>query len=286
MHVITNNSQGGFEIKTINAVQNIKNSFSISYCTFSYNTNGSLKLTLLSSSYFTTLVLLNNLLIIGNSGNFDQGPDISSDFIHQGTGIFLWFSSLNIYIEISFCNILNNIGGDSSIVYLESSLSNHNNQIISIRSSQFTSNLGSALYLSNCFVNFEGSSLFTSNSAPNGAAVYVAKNSLVAISENSTLKFVNNAASLYGGAIYVNLPITCVFQGITFIYLPNSSVVLFVNNSAEIAGDSLYFSIPESCNVTRNPSDSSSFVHIPYQFTYVYHYLVQLCLKYLLHLMQ
>ena len=141
-------------------------------------------------------------------------------------------------------------------MYLESFLHNYNNKVL-IKSTQFANNSGSALYLSNCFVDFEGCSLLTSNSALSGAAVYVAKNSLLTISENSTLEFVNNVASLYGGAIYVNLPINCLFQGITFTYLPDSSGVSFVNNSAEIIGESLYFSIPESCNVIKNPSDST-----------------------------
>ena len=123
------------------------------------------------------------------------------------------------------------------------------------------------MYLSQCNVVFQGYSTFTNNLAQSGAAIYFTQNSQATIDDNSEIEFAYNVA-LFGGAIYVKVPSECMYQGITFTYLPNTSLVLFVNNSAEIAGDSLYFNIPESCSVIRNSADNNSVVYIPYQFTY------------------
>ena len=141
---------------------------------------------------------------------------------------------------------------------------------VMITSSNFTSNLGSALYLSNCNVELIGYVLFINNTAQSGSAIYFANNSQATIGNNSMLEFINNVAFLFGGAIYVDLPVYCNYQGITFTNLPHNLSVLFINNSAGIAGNSLYFSIPKKCNVIRNSSDSNSIVYIPYQFKYIH----------------
>ena len=141
---------------------------------------------------------------------------------------------------------------------------------ITIVSSNFTGNHGPALHFSNCNnVELVGYLSFRNNTAQSGSAIYLAHDSQVIIGINSTLEFVNNIALLFGGAIYVDLPFNCIFQGTTFTYLPNSSFVLFANNSARIAGNSLYFSIPESCNIIKDSSDNNSIVYIPYKFTFI-----------------
>ena len=269
--VFTNNRRGGAEVRIFNTIPMTDNRLAILFSTFAYNINGSLKLTV-QNLYSFTAVLLNSSTIKGNVGTFGKDPSIDSDSYNQGTGILLWLDSQYTYVELSFCNISNNDGGDSSIVYLKDHLGNDpliddHNEIV-INSLRFTNNYGSALYLSQCNVTFQGYSSFTNNLAQSGAAIYFAQNSQATIGENSTLEFVNNVASLFGGAIYIIVPSKCIYQGVTFTNLPNTSVVSFVNNSAEIAGDSLYFSIPESCSVVGNSSDNNSLVYIPYHFTY------------------
>ena len=267
--VFTHNRYGGAEVRIFNKIPNTHNYVVILSSTFAYNINGSIKLIVIVAGLSScTGVLLNSSTIKGNVGTFGEDPSIDSDFNDQGTGILLWFSSFTTYIEISFCNISSNDGGDGSIVYIKDGLRGVSNNQIVIRSSKFTGNHGSALYFLKCNAVFQGSSSFTNNLAQSGAAIYFTQNSQATIDENSKLEFVNNVASLFGGAVYVSVPPECIYQGITFTNLPNTSVVSFVNNSAEIAGDSLYFSIPESCSVVGNSSNNNSLVYIPYQFTY------------------
>ena len=212
------------------------------------------------------------LTINGNTGTFSEDPNIGSNTFGQGTGILLWFASQNPAIEITHCNIRNNIGGDSSIVYIEDYLRTDSAELsnnIAIISSNFTNNYGPALYLSNCNAKLEGYSLFSNNAAQSGSAIFLTHSTQVIIVNDSTLEFTNNVALLYGGAIYIDLSMNCSYEGVTFKNLQYNSLVLFTNNSAGIAGNSLYFSVPESCNIITDSSDSNSIVYIPYQFTYV-----------------
>ena len=262
--VFIRNKYGGCEISIINSSPAV-NTVLISSSTFAYNINGSLKLVMVTVSFAGyNAVLLNNLTIIGNQRTFNEDPIIG---VGQGTGILLWFASLSIHIEIAYCNILNNVGSNSSIVYIEDNIGDISNNI-TIVSSNFTSNDGPTLYLSNCNVELKGYSSFSNNTAQSGSAIYFAHNSQASIGRDSTVEFTNNVALLFGGAIYIDLPFNCLHQGITFTHLSNNSLVLFNNNLAGIAGSSLYFSVPESCSIIRNSSDNNSAVYIPYQFTY------------------
>ena len=258
------NSHGGSEIRVAN-VNPAANTVLISSSTFAYNNNGSLKLIMYTLSFTGgySKVLLNNLTIIGNKGTFGKDSFIGSNSFGQETGILLWFASLNPYIEIANCNILNNIGGDNSIVYIEDNTGSGYN--VKIASSNFTGNNGSTLYLSDCNVELKDYLSFSNNTAQSGAAIYFAHNSQASIGNDSTVEFTNNVALLFGGAIYVDLPFNCLHQGITFTQLPNNSFVLFTNNSAGIAGSSLYFSVPESCNIVRDYSHANSIVYIQYR---------------------
>ena len=267
--IFTHNKRGGSEVTVAN-VRPAHNVVLISSSTFAYNINGSLKLRILTLSFLGgyTEVLLNSLTIIGNQGTFSKDSYIGSNSFGQGTGILLSFASLNPQIEIAYCNILNNIGGDSSIVYIEDNSIIRSGKNVKIISSNFTNNSGPTLYLSNCNIRLKGYLSFSNNTAQSGSAIYFTHNSQASIGGNSILEFTNNVALLYGGAVYVDLPMNCLYQGITFTHLPYNSLVLFTNNSAGISGNSLYFSIPESCNIIRDYSDNS-IVYTPYHFTYI-----------------
>ena len=271
--VFANNSQGGLEIDLYNPLMKGDNTITVSSSTFAHNTNGSLKLIIDTESLDGySNVQLSKLTILGNKGTFSDNSDISSDSINQGAGVFVWFSWFKGSLTMESCDILNNVGSDSSIVYIENyqgdTLAYKTDTQVSIESSNFSGNDGSALHLSKCAVDFKGNSLFTDNTAQNGPSIYFAQNSQAVVGEHTKVEFANNFASLFGGAIHVNLPVNCLYQGITFTNLPESSSVLFTNNTAGIAGNSFYFSIPESCNVIRNSSDNNSIVYVPHKFTY------------------
>ena len=255
--ICTHNKMGGFEITIANEDKSI-NLVNITSSVFSYNTNGCLKFVLKSAS--ETRVLLSRLAITENKGAFGNDPLISSNSIGQGTGILFYYAGLgNSYATIESCNISGNIGNRSVVYFVNDGGIGQNLYYITqvtIYSSNFTNNFGSALFFSRSNVTFEGYLLFSNNSAQSGAAIYFSVNSQATIAEQSTIELVNNYASQYGGAVYINLPSGCVEHGMTFTHLPNSSTILLTNNSAQIAGNSLYISIPSSCAV-----DNTSLVH-------------------------
>ena len=72
--------------------------------------------------------------------------------------------------------------------------------------SVFSNNEGSPLYTVTSVVNIMDNVRFEDNSASSGGAIYLFTNSFIVIKDNTNLKFVNNSATRYGGAIFVLLP--------------------------------------------------------------------------------
>ena len=236
-----NNSNGG-SVFTIIGRPSVVYLF-INSCSFAHNINGSLKLLVnVDISYVT----LHKLTIAGNKGTF------MSQFAKINQGSVILILSIGIYksvINISFCNVQYNNGG-KSIIYLENT--SLITQITSLVSSNFTNNIGSALYISGCNMQFSGHSLFISNSAGRGAAAYMDHGSQIAVKEYSAIEFIGNTVSQQGGAVFIELSFGCPQSGIIFTDLMNTSTVMFINNSAEIAGNSIYVNNPESCNGISN----------------------------------
>ena len=255
---ITNNTQGGCILRLTCTLLSLL----ISSSTFAYNDYGSLKMNLDAAN---ATVELDRVSIYHNRGIYIEHSLFGNDGADEGVGIFLSVFSVRSFINISSCNIYNNIGGSHSIVYVKVFTVSQEAFIVS---SNFTNNVGPALHISLPMINFEGLIIYQDNSAESGAAVYIEDNTQVAVGEESSIIFINNSASLHGGAIYVDLPLNCPHHGVVFTSLPNNSDVLFINNSAGITGNSMYFSIPESCDVIRDYSDSNSIVYIPYKFSY------------------
>ena len=264
--ICTENKLGGLEVTIVNTV--LSNLVNILSSIFSNNTNGCLKFDLKTSS--ESHVLLHGLTIAGNKGTFANNPLVGSNSVGQGTGILFYYAGLGkngkSSVKIESCNIMGNIGS-RSVVYFVNDIGYEQNLFfinqLTIMSSNFTNNFGSALYFSRSNVTFEGYLLFSNNSALSGGAIYFSVNSQATIAEESTIELVNNYASQYGGAVYIDLPGGCVEQGVIFTQLPNNSIVSLINNSAQIVGNSLYISIPKSCMV-----DNTSLLYTLYEFNF------------------
>ena len=245
---IFNNSKGG--IKIISGANTVID-FTSSY--FIDNKNGSLFLDVRND----TMLNFNETTFLGNKGTFDS----------QGVALYVSASS-NTTINIIYCSFYyNDANGGDGIVYItHKELSEY--VIVSLCSSSFVRNeFGSALHISQVALQFYNSILFHSNSAEAGAAIYVDQNSIITITSESLVQFINNSASLRGGAIYSDLT-NCFNNGILFSSLSNFSSVMFTNNSAKVSGNSIYFNIPKSCDVERDYSKNNSVAYIPYKFKY------------------
>ena len=261
---IANNTQGGFILRQSGGTLL---TLLISSSTFAYNSDGSLKVI---SSVNSSEIMLDRVSVHHNRGTFGEQHLFGNDGVDEGVGMFLSVHGIVSIIKVSSCNIYNNVGGIHSIVYVKVLAIPLFRQDALINSSNFTNNIGPALRISMPSINLhvEGLIVYQDNSAESGAAIYIEDNTQVAIGEGSTILFINNSASLHGGAIYVDLPLTCSHHGVVFTSLPYNSDVVFINNSAGITGNSMYFSIPESCGVIRDYNDSNSIGYIPYKFSY------------------
>ena len=230
------------------------NTLSVISSRFVCSSNGALLIQLGTNNS----VKLCNATFADNIGN----ADIHGTALHI-TGDF----SL---INISLCNFNNNIGGNS-IVYIDVTLEVcfpllHCN--VSITSSNFIKNkIGSPLQIANCFLNFYSTTLFNDNSARSGGAIYIALTSQITVDDGSTVQFINNTASLRGGAMYIDLT-NCYDRGIVFTNFTRYDAISFINNSAKLSGNSIYFNIPASCNVIRDHTNIDSAAYVPYKFNY------------------
>ena len=132
----------------------------------------------------------------------------------------------------------------------------HSVKNVRIINSRFVSNNGTALLLKETAVVFEQHNTFHGNWAPYRAAIHICDVSLLFLLNGSTILFINNTASVAGGAIYAGdrcLEATpqCFYQ--PFIktanidQLENMVNLTFINNTAGLAGEAIYGGSVDNC---------------------------------------
>ena len=249
-HVNISENKFGASVNMIGDASSLK----ITSSHFVHNNHGALHLMLNNKCNIN----LHNTTFANNKGTADI------------LGTALYIVGTNSVINLSLCNFYNNIGGDS-IVYIASTLLYDflliaNN--VSITSSKFMGNkIGSALKIAKCFLNFYSTTLFQDNSARSGAALYIEESSQISVDDGSTVQFINNTASLRGGAMYIDLT-NCHDHGVVFTNFTSYDSISFINNSAKLSGNSIYFDIPNSCDVIRDYTNNDSAAYVPYKFKY------------------
>ena len=226
---IFDNSEGML-VKSVNGSQILLN---VNSSMFSLNRKGALKLHLAKKEL--SKVEVYNTLFTKNNGISD---------VH-GTALSIMYHTPNSDIcNISFCTFLSNVGGNSivhiSVPLLSLTFPTVYSRVF-ISSSNFTGNkIGSALHITKCFLKFYSTTLFQDNSARSGAAIYIAQTSQITVDDGSTVQFINNSASLRGGAMYIDLTNNCYDRGIVFTNFTRYDAISFINNSAKLSGNSIY----------------------------------------------
>ena len=128
-----------------------------------------------------------------------------------------------------------------------------------VENSSFSNNSGTALMLVSSGVQFKREIVFTDNSARYGGAIKLCDSSVLYLSNDTRVKFLNNVADLAGGAIYAENQClqetpSCFFQTIS----NNSSeglridqlatnILHFDKNHAGIAGHAIYGGSVDNC---------------------------------------
>ena len=168
------------------------NSLDITSSYFVHNRNGTL---------FVNLGNKSNVNVHKTTFANNNGANYAFD------GSTLCFLGYVFTLNISMCKFYDNIGGNSIVYIRENIIGPYPFCNVSITSSNFTGNkIGSALQVQQCrILNFYSKTLFEDNSARSGCAVYITEGSQISVSDGATVQFINNTASLRGGAMYIDL---------------------------------------------------------------------------------
>ena len=120
--------------------------------------------------------------------------------------------------------IFDSNGAAKSILYFEQESNSFMH--IYLSNSKFYNNQGASVYLpSDKYVlHIDGDVLFRSNTAENGAAIYISEGSYIIFHENTEAKFINNFVNHDGAAIFQNHHSSVIFE--------QNSKVTFTNNKA------------------------------------------------------
>ena len=104
---------------------------------------------------------------------------------------------------------------------------------------------GGAIFLAKSKIKFDNNSIiFNDNTATqDGGGIYLSDWFIVSFINDCNVKFSNNSARDYGGAIYGKFSTEMDQTTINF----TSSNIVFENNDARIAGDSVYVNLPRDC---------------------------------------
>jgi len=119
------------------------------------------------------------------------------------------FSNMQPFIQISNTSILNNTNTDRNIMRLVCSSSESTSQgDVQLSSVVFAENSASegTLYVCNCKVKISDKMSFSNNTCKRGAGIYFANYSHAILSNNADIEFINNVATIGGGAIYAEHP--------------------------------------------------------------------------------
>lgn len=129
---------------------------------------------------------------------------------------------------------------------------------VTVQNSRFINNNGTAISLTSSSIIFNGNITFKGNTAAYGGAIKVCDSSIIYITPNTGVKFIENVAEFSGGAIYaeqrcVEVAPPCFYQplvkndSVTPAQLSNMMQMEFINNNATIAGKAIYGGSVDHC---------------------------------------
>ena len=134
---------------------------------------------------------------------------------------------------------------------------------MTVADSIFMKNKGGIFNVANQILQFSNEkepTIFESNRAQNGAALYLSLDSKVQFNNNSIVSFNENNVRRYGGAIYYDITqSSSACRNTTSVLVVEENASLnFTSNVAGLAGNSIYFSISKYCDHIIQYDDSFS----------------------------
>ena len=216
--------------------------------------------------YIKTANTFNNVSITNClfQENKAYGEGVALFIIDGNTG-----SSMNNHTFIVIqLKCTSNCGGNS-VVYISAGSTFTNIHVAD--KSQFLHNTGSPIHLLSSTFSIGDLVIFKGNSANKGGALYIEGETKILFDNRSpSIKFHNNSAAQYGGAIYADLGSTCgvIFYNV-YSKLPSQLCnIQFAKNFAGITGNSVYFDVHQQCQLNCNYNSTDSILYLPYHFKY------------------
>jgi len=157
------------------------------------------------------------------------------------------FSSVNVHVKYSkitihSASILENEGFGGVVLW--------KSNVTFLGDTFLTQNYGhrkGAVYVHSSTLIFQGNVWFMNNTGYDGGALALYEGSDIVIGKQAHLKFIDNHAKHFGGALYVDNPVFKYYATITCFYKLadtfNSGMkhcIVFENNTADYAGSALY----------------------------------------------
>ena len=160
---------------------------------------------------------------------------------YRGHGAAIHYSSSNVtnhlqpLLTFNNCNFTNN-GGAKSLVYIESRISEHADNV-TLYHCKFCHNQGTSIYVTNQKLSLNGKLLFQNNIAKSGSGIYITDHSTVIFGRNSNVEFIKNSADHKGGAVFTSDHSTVLFDQnskIRFNYNKASNGTIYSKASSNV----------------------------------------------------
>ena len=194
------------------------------------------------SKYFGGAIFANLLSSIIFKGDINSNVIFNMNKAYFGGALCLLNKSMIMFETKSFVEFSNNKGFNGGVMYSENSVITFNTCHVSFINN--SANSGGVFYNINSNMTFtENSSVtFYKNTASmDGGVVYLTSGSMLTFDNHCNVTFSSNMASDYGGVAYINL------YGQIII---NTTCISFQNNKAGFRENSFFINVPDSCNNT------------------------------------
>ena len=229
--------------------------FELIGCVFTNNSaywGGALAVIYSGCSSSTSINFTNNVF----TSNTASGPGFAIAL--SGPDLVDSLENEKVYLQVNFSgtnNVLDNrgTGEHSGAIRADNSLivfCEHSDTYI-------YNSIGTAMNLHNSKVFFNGTIVFANNSGYFGGAIYIKYDSLILFGPLSKSNFIDNVASILGGAVYSSVTQSCTFDDRSFA---RPDQVYFARNYANLIEQSIYIESTGQC------SQSSEDFYSKFQF--------------------
>ena len=146
--------------------------------------------------------------------------------------------------------------GIASLILLENLHNNSWCESVILQDSQFNSNQGICIYLSNQNLYIKGNVRFENSKAENGAGMFINHHSNVTFDKASSASFTHNTAVMSGGAIYISNWSNVIFK--------KNAYAIFSSNKAMKSGGNIYSF--NNSGIIMHENSTVRFVHSNAEF--------------------